>query len=402
MYSSHWENTSSSLHPQLWKPPIVILGQTVSESRIKLPSVNNMLERIFRESAELKARQVQPLVSFENSETPTPRTMSSLSLNGVRPVVGPEHKFPTGPTGPMQHPVQSHFHSVIENGFQMTGEKRSPSYVVQTPSPQTSYSTPRLSPVGGKQAVQTRFEQIHGQMKGHFLPTQSPGHYRLPPYGNVYRGLQHQYTQTPNVHPRYGSLDLGTQYFRDSGHYQSAETLIQMQQGSILPSPVRSVNAQNGLANGDVHKCPNCNCLRDTRENNSTVLEIPQHTVLPPAPAPVPAPASIESAPPTSTEPDKTEMAPRRRGRKRKADAVCTQCSLTQTPEWRRGPEGVRTLCNACGLFYSKVIKKWGMDDANAIFQYKKIHHEENDRTVPPMAEKDAYCTFVRRRYSHP
>lgn len=28
----------------------------------------------------------------------------------------------------------------------------------------------------------------------------------------------------------------------------------------------------------------------------------------------------------------------------------CHSCHTTETPEWRRGPDGARTLCNACGL----------------------------------------------------
>ena len=28
----------------------------------------------------------------------------------------------------------------------------------------------------------------------------------------------------------------------------------------------------------------------------------------------------------------------------------CHSCSRAETPEWRRGPDGARTLCNACGL----------------------------------------------------
>ncbi|KAJ3398549.1 hypothetical protein HDV05_002438 [Chytridiales sp. JEL 0842] len=35
----------------------------------------------------------------------------------------------------------------------------------------------------------------------------------------------------------------------------------------------------------------------------------------------------------------------------------CMQCYVTSTPEWRRGPYGARTLCNACGLMYAKVRK---------------------------------------------
>ncbi|KAI9287158.1 hypothetical protein BC943DRAFT_303170 [Umbelopsis sp. AD052] len=29
---------------------------------------------------------------------------------------------------------------------------------------------------------------------------------------------------------------------------------------------------------------------------------------------------------------------------------VCTDCGTTESPEWRKGPKGPKTLCNACGL----------------------------------------------------
>jgi hypothetical protein len=32
----------------------------------------------------------------------------------------------------------------------------------------------------------------------------------------------------------------------------------------------------------------------------------------------------------------------------------CTFCDETDTPMWREGPEGPRTLCNVCGLIYAK------------------------------------------------
>lgn len=32
-------------------------------------------------------------------------------------------------------------------------------------------------------------------------------------------------------------------------------------------------------------------------------------------------------------------------------------CS-TETPEWRKGPMGPRTLCNACGLIWAKLARK--------------------------------------------
>ncbi|KLO15284.1 GATA-domain-containing protein, partial [Schizopora paradoxa] len=36
----------------------------------------------------------------------------------------------------------------------------------------------------------------------------------------------------------------------------------------------------------------------------------------------------------------------------------CHSCTTRETPEWRRGPDGARTLCNACGLHYAKLMRK--------------------------------------------
>ncbi|KAI9724719.1 MAG: blue light receptor [Chrysothrix sp. TS-e1954] len=37
---------------------------------------------------------------------------------------------------------------------------------------------------------------------------------------------------------------------------------------------------------------------------------------------------------------------------------VCTDCGTLDSPEWRRGPTGPKTLCNACGLRWAKKEKK--------------------------------------------
>jgi len=36
----------------------------------------------------------------------------------------------------------------------------------------------------------------------------------------------------------------------------------------------------------------------------------------------------------------------------------CTRCGISDTPEWRRGFDGKKTLCNACGLHYSSILRK--------------------------------------------
>ncbi|EER45387.1 blue light regulator 2 [Histoplasma capsulatum H143] len=36
----------------------------------------------------------------------------------------------------------------------------------------------------------------------------------------------------------------------------------------------------------------------------------------------------------------------------------CTDCGTFSSPEWRKGPSGKKTLCNACGLRWAKLAKK--------------------------------------------
>lgn len=57
--------------------------------------------------------------------------------------------------------------------------------------------------------------------------------------------------------------------------------------------------------------------------------------------------AALGLAPPTAS---------RAGGSKRQADRIdkCRNCGNTETPQWRCGPEGPRTLCNACGVRHKK------------------------------------------------
>eukprot|EP01089_Gocevia_fonbrunei_P003055 TRINITY_DN12914_c0_g1_i1.p1 TRINITY_DN12914_c0_g1~~TRINITY_DN12914_c0_g1_i1.p1 ORF type:complete len:200 (+),score=17.32 TRINITY_DN12914_c0_g1_i1:157-756(+) len=61
-----------------------------------------------------------------------------------------------------------------------------------------------------------------------------------------------------------------------------------------------------------------------------------------------------------ATETEKNVPPKSKRGRKPldKQDLICFHCETRVTPEWRRGPSGKHTLCNACGLKYAKILKR--------------------------------------------
>lgn len=50
----------------------------------------------------------------------------------------------------------------------------------------------------------------------------------------------------------------------------------------------------------------------------------------------------------------------RKRAKRTQPPGRCMSCDSSDTPEWRRGPDGARTLCNACGLHYAKLLKRQG------------------------------------------
>jgi len=57
---------------------------------------------------------------------------------------------------------------------------------------------------------------------------------------------------------------------------------------------------------------------------------------------------------PNSSKKDKS---PTKRKIKYKPGLRCLSCGTTETPEWRKGPQGSNTLCNACGIRWSKKIR---------------------------------------------
>jgi len=61
-----------------------------------------------------------------------------------------------------------------------------------------------------------------------------------------------------------------------------------------------------------------------------------------------------------TVEEDDTDTTEKQQKRKAIAttDLYCHSCGITDTPEWRRGPDGCKSLCNACGLHYAKILKR--------------------------------------------
>lgn len=60
----------------------------------------------------------------------------------------------------------------------------------------------------------------------------------------------------------------------------------------------------------------------------------------------------------------------------------CIQCGETTTPEWRKGPSGTKELCNACGLYYSKLVKRYGAIQAGLKLEEKKALGNPDDRRI--------------------
>lgn len=63
---------------------------------------------------------------------------------------------------------------------------------------------------------------------------------------------------------------------------------------------------------------------------------------------------------PTATDEDSAEDGSKKKKQKKSSTEqyVCVTCGRTDSPEWRKGPLGPKTLCNACGLRWAKQMRK--------------------------------------------
>ncbi|CAG8438499.1 14340_t:CDS:2 [Acaulospora colombiana] len=88
---------------------------------------------------------------------------------------------------------------------------------------------------------------------------------------------------------------------------------------------------------------------------------------------------------PSQTDPIQSQMfsqfAPQQR---RSPSAVhgkkCESCHTSSSPEWRRGPTGHKTLCNACGLRYSRTIARENRKREQAQREQEQRYREQRER----------------------
>jgi len=79
----------------------------------------------------------------------------------------------------------------------------------------------------------------------------------------------------------------------------------------------------------------------------------------------------------------------------------CYHCGTTDSPEWRKGPEGANTLCNACGLRFATITKKRkrekeeGTSSSVGALSFILNPADDNDYSSP--SEDDVNPHFVER-----
>lgn len=81
----------------------------------------------------------------------------------------------------------------------------------------------------------------------------------------------------------------------------------------------------------------------------------------------------------------------------------CLQCDSHDTSEWRSGPLGRKSMCNACGIWYMKLKQRFGEENAAVIMEYRRLTNRHDDRRVPkkfevPLSEVERVKISIRAR----
>ena len=74
---------------------------------------------------------------------------------------------------------------------------------------------------------------------------------------------------------------------------------------------------------------------------------------------------------------------------------VCTDCGTLDSPEWRKGPKGPKTLCNACGLRWAKFVPQFQFEVVNLTFDCLGRRREGMRRSPILLQEGEALVVLV-------
>ncbi|KAG8767336.1 blue light receptor [Ceratobasidium sp. 428] len=69
----------------------------------------------------------------------------------------------------------------------------------------------------------------------------------------------------------------------------------------------------------------------------------------------------------------------------------CRRCQRTDSPAWRKGPDGPKTLCNACGLSYAKELARRDAAASAATPQQQPQQQQQSQALSPPERSTAGY-----------
>jgi len=114
--------------------------------------------------------------------------------------------------------------------------------------------------------------------------------------------------------------------------------------------------------------------LNNANNLSSDQLQPTTSLVQQPKPQPQSQPQPVSSTAESSTSPNPPNPTPHRKGGRAPKDGVsvkrerrvrkppigdrCGECQIEMSSEWRKGPDPDKLLCNACGLRYTRKLKK--------------------------------------------
>ncbi|KAG6492902.1 GATA transcription factor 4-like [Zingiber officinale] len=116
--------------------------------------------------------------------------------------------------------------------------------------------------------------------------------------------------------------------------------------------------------------------------------------------------ASLALSSPSSSSSSSNEFSSdgsgrRKNGSGRAAPRRCTHCESEKTPQWRTGPLGPKTLCNACGVRYKsgRLVPEY-RPAASPTFVLAQ--HSNSHRKVMELRRQKELFLLPRPQHSHP